>query len=78
MTKLCRTCLSAVTLSGKKASEQHRRRRKEKNELPSDAENDYYSALNKMEICELQDNETEKVGVFPLLCTNVLSTTSSN
>jgi hypothetical protein len=67
-------CLFAVTLSGKKkASEQQRRRRKEKNELPSDAENnDDDDALNKMELCELQDNGTEKVSVFPVPCIKIL------
>jgi hypothetical protein len=67
-------CLFAVTLSGKKkASEQQRRRRKEKNELPSDAENDDYdNSLNKLEMCELQDNGTEKVGVFPVPCMKIL------
>jgi hypothetical protein len=67
-------CLFAVTLSGKKkAPEEQRRRRKEKNELPSDAENDDYdNALNKMEICELQDSRTEKVGVFPVPCIKIL------
>jgi hypothetical protein len=63
--EVLQNCLFAVTLSGKKAaSEQQRRRRKEKNELPSAAENDDYdNALSKMEVCELQDNGAEKVGV---------------
>jgi hypothetical protein len=72
-------CPFAVTLSGKKASEKQRKRRKEKTELPNDAENDDYdNALNKMEICELQDNGTEKVGDFPVPCIKVLFTTSSS
>jgi len=55
-----------VMLSGKKDSEKHRRRRKEKNELHSDAENDDYdNALNEMKISESQedvhDSETGKV-----------------
>lgn len=70
----------AVTLSGKKkASEEQRRRRKEKSELSSEAENDDYdNVLNKMEICELQDNRTEKVGVFLVPCIRILFTISSS
>lgn len=72
---LDRTLWRTVTLSGKKkASEQQRRRRKEKNELPSDAENDdYENSLNKMEICELQDNGTEKVPAVPSSSNAVIS-----
>lgn len=76
--------LFQVTLSGKKDSEKHRRRRKEKNELCSDAENDNYdNALNEMKINEsqddVQDSETGMVGGdFPLPYMKVSLTISSS
>lgn len=59
--------LFPVTLSGKKDSGKQRRRRKEKNELPNDVENDDSdNILIEMDTLELQDavsdNGTEEVG----------------
>ena len=75
--------LFKVTLSGKKDLEKHRRRRKEKNELHSDAENDDYdNALNEMKISESQedvhDSETGKVGDFPVPYMNVSFTINTS
>lgn len=76
--------LFTVTLSGKKDSEKHKRRRKEKNELRSDAENDDYdNALNEMKISDSQedvhDSETGKVGGdFPVPYMNVSFTMSTS
>jgi len=75
--------LFKVTLSGKKDSEKHKRRRKEKNELRSDAENDYENALNEMKISESQedvhDSETGKVGGdFPVPYMNISFTISTS
>jgi hypothetical protein len=62
------TLFFSVTLSGKKDSGKQRRRRKEKTDLPNDAENDDNSdnVLNEMDISELHDaandDETGKVG----------------
>lgn len=76
--------LFKVTLSGKKDSEKHRRRRKEKNELCSDAENDDCdNALNEMKISgsqeDVHDSEIGKVGCdFPVPYMNISVTISTS
>ncbi|XP_021917944.1 kelch domain-containing protein 4 isoform X2 [Zootermopsis nevadensis] len=73
-----KTLWRTVTLSGKKDSGKQRRRRKEKNELPNDVENDDSdNILNEMDTLELQDavsdNGTEEVAAVPSASNAVVS-----